>query len=175
MNEIINLSNEQSEQLNKFEIEEELLIRKLEDTKTALREKEQPFEDNKDNLLQSEIIMIQIKFDILNEWIAPNKDRRIEYKLLYRSSRDTMNLIEFHLRCDGENIRNTFVLIQLYDEQIIGGLTMNNWNSSEMTLSKNTFVFNLNKKMKYNIEKSDEAIIYNRYILLHFGFGDIEI
>lgn len=58
-----------------------------------------------------------------------------------------MNPIEFHLRCDDENIRNTFVLIQLYDEQIIGGFTMNNWSSSEMTLSKNdrnAFVFNLN-------------------------------
>lgn len=66
LNEIINLSNEQSEQLNKLEIEKELLIRKLKDTKTAFREKEQPFEDNKHNLLQSEIIMIQSKFDILN-------------------------------------------------------------------------------------------------------------
>lgn len=66
LNEIINLSNEQSEQLNKLEIEKELLIRKLKDTKTAFREKKQPFEDNKHNLLQSEIIMIQSKFDILN-------------------------------------------------------------------------------------------------------------
>lgn len=29
--------------------------------------------------------------------------------------------------------------------------------------------------MKYNIDKSDEAIICNRQILPHFGFGDIEI
>ena len=83
--------------------------------------------------------------------------KNVEYKLLYRKSRDSDNSSAFHSKCN--NIRGTLVLIQTSDRLTFGGYTNATWDGANITKSDNTaFLFSLNYNKFYDIKKNSLAI-----------------
>ena len=83
----------------------------------------------------------------LKEWINPSKN--IEAQLLYRFSRDGENISKFHELCDNKGA--TLTLFKVEKDSIAGIFTPLSWDIN--TFKKydiETFMFNLNKKEKYN-------------------------
>ena len=94
----------------------------------------------------------------LKNWINPNKN--LEFKILYRMSRDGTSIKIFHSLCDNKG--PTISLYLLKDGNIVGGYTSLNYNSFSGWKSDNeAFVFNLNKKLKC-MSKKDYNIIFFR-------------
>lgn len=171
------LSNQLTEKLDNLSENEQALIKKIQDLKLTLSEREQQIDDQRFKGLSLSAIAKKSQFDLLTDWIVPSKDRSVQYNLLYRLSRDTIDPNQFHIKCDADSIHNTLVLVLLNDKQIVGGFTMNNWASNKNSVKKDelAFVFNLNDQKKYDIFKEENAILCDKMLLPNFGMGDIEI
>ena len=84
------------------------------------------------------------------EWINPNK--KIDFKLLFRMSRDGSNCSDFHRLCDNKG--ETLLLFKTTKNYIFGAYTPLNWtspSSGEVNDPNDnlTFLFSLNKMKKY--------------------------
>ena len=89
----------------------------------------------------------------IKNWINPNKE--INFKLLYRMSRDGDIIRTFHNLCDNQG--PTISLYLLNDGNIIGGYTPLDWDiSSGWKRDNETFVFNINKNLKC-VKKNDNT------------------
>ena len=89
----------------------------------------------------------------IKNWINPNKE--INFKLLYRMTRDGDSIRTFHNLCDNQG--PTISLYLLNDGNIIGGYTPLNWDIlNEWKNDNETFVFNINKNLKC-VEKNDNT------------------
>jgi len=85
------------------------------------------------------------------EWINPNK--KINFKLLFRMSRDGSNCSDFHRLCDNKG--ETLLLFKTSKNYLFGAYTPLNWTSpasGEVNDSNDnlTFLFSLNKMQKYS-------------------------
>ena len=85
------------------------------------------------------------------EWINPNK--KIDFKLLFRMSRDGSNCSDFHRLCDNKG--ETLLLFKTSKNYIFGAYTPLNWTSPSSGEVNNrndnlTFLFSLNKMQKYS-------------------------
>lgn len=97
----------------------------------------------------------------LKNWINPNSNLKAE--LLYRLSRDGNSYAKFHDLCDNKG--NTLLLVKLYDGDILGGYTTQNWdNSGVWKKDKYSFVFSLtNNKIALNNNESEGHIYCAHY------------
>ena len=90
-------------------------------------------------------------------WINANSN--IKFKLLYKMSRDGDKMQTFHKLCDNIN-SPTVSLISLKDGNIIGGYTTLTWDCSGNWKNDNdSFIFNLNKNLKFE-KASNKGSIY---------------
>ena len=104
------------------------------------------------NLLNESLIINndKNKYKIVCDWINPNK--KLDFKLLFRMSRDGSNCSDFHRCCDNKG--ETLLLIKTDKNYIFGAYTPLTWsspNSGEINDPNDnlTFLFSLNKMKKY--------------------------
>ena len=69
----------------------------------------------------------------------------IEFKLLYRASKNAFSIEEFHKMCD--NVPNTLVLVETEFGKVIGGFSTSPWKSKKKQWvadkDKISFIFSL--------------------------------
>ena len=120
--------------------------------------------DNKIINLDSLIIKDNKDYNIrLKNWINPNI--KIKSELLYRMSRDGIEINTFHKLCDNKG--PTILLIKLTDDNILGLYNPLDWDSKSGWKSDlNMFVFSLNQNLK--IMKNN---LNNKGIFCHFERG----
>ena len=104
------------------------------------------------NKLKESIILKnqEDKIKTICEWINPNK--KLDFNLLFRMSRDGSNCSDFHRCCDNKG--ETLLLFKTDQNYIFGAYTLLNWttpNSGEINDPNDnlTFLFSLNKMKKY--------------------------
>ena len=136
----------QDEKIKKLEEK----INVLEKDNIELKERNKVFENdvNDINDINKKSLILKDKNDFikcLKNWINPNTN--LNFKLLYRMSRDGDSIKTFHRLCDNKG--PTVSLYLFYDGNIVGGYTPLNWDSNSLwKKDEETFVFNLNKKLK---------------------------
>ena len=88
--------------------------------------------------------------NLIKGWIDPNRD--LDFKLLFRMSRDGSNCSDFHRLCDNKG--ETLIIIKTDKNYKFGAYTPLNWVtplSGEVSDPKDelTFLFSLDKKQKF--------------------------
>ena len=127
----------------------------------------------KNEIIFCESIILKDKYsyiELIKNWINPNKP--ISFKLLYRMSDNGNDIRTFHKLCDYKG--PTISLIYLNDGNIIGGYTSVDWDTtSSWKKDNNSFIFNLNKKLKCNKKIDGTSSIYcdQRYACYFNSFG----
>ena len=107
---------------------------------------------------ESEILNQNDKNIILN-WLNPlYQGKKIYLKLIYRRGND-LSYETFHAKCDNKG--PTLVICKSKNEKF-GGYTNINWKSSEGEgiQSSNSFIFSINKNIKYNYTNTKNSSIY---------------
>ena len=107
---------------------------------------------------ESEILNQNDKNIILN-WLNPlYQGKKIYLKLIYRRGND-LSYETFHAKCDNKG--PTLVICKSKNEKF-GGYTNINWKSSEGEgiHSSNSFIFSINKNIKYNYTNTKNSSIY---------------
>ena len=88
--------------------------------------------------------------NLIKGWVDPNRD--LDFKLLFRMSRDGSNCSDFHRLCDNKG--ETLIIIKTDKNYKFGAYTPLNWvtpSSGEVSNPKDelTFLFSLDKKQKF--------------------------
>lgn len=109
------------------------------------------------------------KEEKLKEWINPNKE--INFKLLFRKTRDGSNGTDFHRYCDNKG--PTLILIETNKGKIFGGYTPINLESPDYQdkIDDLTFIFSLNSMTKFTKYKEGYSIRLNKDFGPIFGTG----
>ena len=150
------LKIEELEKRNK-ELEEEieeLKRREEEKEEEKEKEKEEEKEDEKEieiyNNLDSKNIENFEEFNLLYKRLKKNGEI-IDFKLLYRKSRDGIYAKDFHNKCDG--ISKTISIVKSNTGYKFGGYSSNKWSENFFTWvydDYNSFVFSLNLMKIYD-------------------------
>lgn len=111
------------------------------------------------NNLDSVIIKENILYNKnLKNWISPNK--KIKADLLFRLTKDGNLASDFHKKCDNKS--QTLTLFNLVDGNIFGMYTPLSWeNNCGWKFDMESFIFILNKNIKYKKIKKDFSIYCN--------------
>ena len=115
--------------------------------------------NEKDSLILKNKINYQI---CLKNWINPNKN--LNFKLLFRMSKDGDSLKTFHNLCDNKG--PTISLYLLSDGNIVGGYTPLDWDTyNGWKYDNETFVFNINKNLKCSkkVNNSNSIFCHDAY------------
>ena len=109
------------------------------------------FEDSK--------IMTKDEYDMISNWISPNK--KIKINLLYRASRDGDKPKDFHDKCDNKG--RTFCIFDLENGYKIGAYTSVSWkNNGEGPIKDpNAFICSITNKEKYELKNKGNYAIYH--------------
>ena len=147
-----NIINSQNEEINKLKEK----IEKLENKEKLIKPLDNNFMDS--NIISNNIqeVVRQIK-----KWINPN--RNIEFKLIFRKSRDGSTSSDFHKHCDSQGA--TLCLIQTSKNYIFGGYTTIPWqNRPNLKCDDSVFIFSLDLMKKYTKFKGDNSVFsYSNY------------
>ena len=128
--------------------------------------------DSKDLPIDSKIITKATQLETLSSWIDSYK---IQFKLLYRASKDGFNAEAFHSKCNAITGLGAVVLIKDEMDVVFGGFTKGEWDFNGIKPDQEAFVFNVNDKKKFNISFSETAIAsFGEYIIV-FGQRDLVI
>ena len=99
-----------------------------------------------DSILNNSLIITkQEEVELINSWISPNK--KFNYQLIYRATRDGDSDKEFHSKCDNKS--PILVIGKTPKGYIFGGYTTINLNYDKYTsyfFDNEAFVFSLNQK-----------------------------
>ena len=97
--------------------------------------------------IKSSIIKTQEEYNFIkNKLLNKRKDKickSINYKLLYKASKDSDKAIIFHEKCD--NKKNTMILIETKDRKKFGGFTTQTWEGNINKKDEDAFIFSLDK------------------------------
>jgi prefoldin subunit 5 len=148
--EITNLKNLHSKEINELREKIEMLQNQLDKT----------------NKLESDIVKRKKDINFIIERlkkvnledsnIDPEKIN-FEFNLLYRATEDGDSANDFHTRCD--KYKNTLVLVKTKKNIKFGGFTTETWDGNDIDKEdKNAFCFSLNKMKIYNSIKGKHAI-----------------
>ena len=93
---------------------------------------------------------------LIYDWIPNNKN--INFSLLYRMSEDGTSFSTFHNKCD--NQYPALFIAKTKDGYKFGGYTSIGWNSKteDYLMDKESFLFSLNKKKKYELQENKKTI-----------------
>ena len=117
-------------------------------------------------------LMNEEEKNLISNWIEENSKK--EFKLIFKSSLNDDLIKTFHEKCDNKN--NTLIIIKSSNGKKFGGYNPLLWNiSDKYNNDSKTFLFSLDLKKKFIIEKENEinfaSIGKNDCIL--FGNGDL--
>lgn len=116
-------------------------------------------------------------FQRISKWISPKQT--FNYILLYRRTRDSNSSITFHQKCD--RIRNTMTIIITEEDWKFGEYIDALWSSKgdihdwTYKSSELSFIFSLNLKRKYKINKHFSPIFCSGNYEPTFGSHDMKI
>ena len=124
------------------------------------------------NDLNSLIIKNNKKYNrILKSWIC--QDKIIEAELLYRLTKDGVDISTFHELCDNKG--PTLTLFYVEDGNIGGIYTPSSWDTiSQTKYDIETFRFNLNKNERYKFIHNERSIWCTENFgpwTMNFGFN----
>ena len=158
------LKNEYNSKINALEKEIKEIKEKL------LPLKEEKDKEEKDNIFPGSKILknIEEKQLVLN-WIKPNS--KIKLTLLYQASKDGDRISTFYSKVSNKS--PTIIIIKANSGFKFGGYTTNVWtNSNNYKQDELAFIFSIDKKKKYQLNKdkvSNAIYTYSSYIA--FGGG----
>ena len=131
------------------------------------------------NDLDSLIIQDEYKQqESIKKWIEEKINKKlIAFEKIFTMSINGSSSKNFHNCCDNKG--PTLTLIQTKKNQIFGGFTPLNWESSGdplIDLYDQTFLFSLNSSKTFNLINKEKTAIYcNREYGPSFGAGDLSI
>ena len=104
---------------------------------------------------------------MISKWIHPNKV--ITFNLLFSTDKDGDSYGTFHYYCDG--VFPTVTVVLDTSERRFGGYSTHNWAYSQIgcnyTRAPGSFIFNLSKKEKYDLNDP----LYNNAIYRYSSYG----
>lgn len=129
------------------------------------------------NSIDSKILELEEELKFIEKRITSNRSKkRVNYKLLFRGTRDGTSARVFHSKCD--NITGTLTIVKTDKGLRFGGYTEALWNPLDTygyRDDKEAFVFSLDLKKIYNSKNGVNAIIPNVHYGPVFGTGVFEI
>ena len=158
--------------LKLYQIIEKKIKFKDEVFENNLKDLQEQIDDINDNSFYSTIILNNEEKNLISNWIEENSKK--EFKLIFKSSLNDDLIKTFHEKCDNKN--NTLIIIKSSNGKKFGGYNPLLWNiSDKYNNDSKTFLFSLDLKIKFIIEKENEinfaSIGKNDCIL--FGNGDL--
>ena len=133
--------------------------------------------NNQETLKQidSKIIKTKEELKLIDDRIKNNdeilKKKTINYKLLYRGTRDGDKVQTFHSKCD--NKTPTVTIIKTKKGMRFGGYTEQTWNDTYgigiWKKDDKSFCFSIELNKIYNIIKGRDAIYCGSYYMCYFG------
>lgn len=117
------------------------------------------------NKLFGDIITKKEQIEQICNWI--NKTKSLNFKLLYKGTRDGDSYEQFHKICDNQG--TTILIIKSKNGQIFGGYTTKSFdkNNKSLILDNKSFLFNINANKKYSA--SSQGGIRNFERIISFG------
>ena len=101
------------------------------------------------------------------------KKKEIEFKLIYKATKDGDSIDNFHYHCD--NISNTLIIIKINENKIFSGFTTELLNlDNSIKQDDFTFLFSVDKQKIYKMQKyfGEYALHSDKGFCLKFGKGD---
>ena len=99
---------------------------------------------------------------LIENWILEKIDKKqIKFELIFRMSDNGTKSGDFHKYCDNQG--PTLILVKTTKNRIFGGFTPLNWNNNGLDItdnSKQTFIFSVNLKKKFDMIDEKKASIY---------------
>ena len=113
-----------------------------------------PIKENKEiNIIEKMKLLYKMYKDLISNWIEEDSEK--EFKLLFKSSKDGDLLKTLHEKCDNKG--PTIIIIKSSNGKIFGGYNPLSWDeSNKFKNDSNTFIFSLDTKIKYIIEKEEQ-------------------
>lgn len=112
------------------------------------------------NFIKSSIIKTQEEYNLIkNKLLSKRKSqicKNINYKLLYKASKDSDKVNIFHQKCD--NKKNTLILIETDKGNKFGGFTTQTWEGNINKKDESAFLFSLDKLKIYDNIQDKYAI-----------------
>ena len=120
-------------------------------------------------LIDSLIITSNEDAILINSWISP--DKKAEFQLLYRATRDGDTVNDFHNKCDNKS--PILVLGKTPQNYIFGGFTKLNlkYTKDEYLSDSEAFVFSINQKKKFISNDKNNSIYSLPNYCVIFGNG----
>ena len=85
----------------------------------------------------------------ISKWVEHGKDEEVDFRLLYKKSRDGSSTKDFHKHCDNKG--ETLILIETTEGRKFGGVAYDSWDTNgNWRKNTNDFVFSLDLDKKYN-------------------------
>ena len=104
----------------------------------------------------SDIIIDINELDVINKRLL-RQNKRTVYTLIYKATRDGDKAENFHAMCN--SYINTVVIIKTSKGRKFGGFTHENWEGEDKNkIDNRAFLFSIDKKKIYNVNKNEEAI-----------------
>ena len=113
--------------------------------------------DKDDKAQPSTIITNNLELNLISNKLRLINGKNVEYKLLYRMSRDSGKANIFHSLCN--QIRGTLIIIKTTKGHKFGGYTYETWEGNGISKKDNlTFIYSLNNNKIYDIKQNQLAI-----------------
>ena len=88
-------------------------------------------------------------FNKIRMWVDHGKDEYVNFRLLYKKSRDGSSTKDFHKHCDNKG--ETLILIETTEGRKFGGVAYDSWDTNgNWRKNAKDFVFSLDLDKKYN-------------------------
>ena len=153
---------EQKEEISKLKNE-------IKDIKNIINMNINNFKEISNNIIDSKILHNIQDVQLISNWIKPNK--KIQFKLLFRASRDGDRISTFTSKVSGKC--PTLIIIKSNCGNKFGGFTSEQWNMTGYYSYKSdptSFIFSIDKRKKYNLQEQNcpHSICGDPQ---HFAFG----
>jgi len=146
-------NKELKEKLNNQEKKNKKYEKEIKIIKENIPSLNKKIDNNKNYFLESSIIINNEDKDLISNWIEEDSEK--EFKLLFKSSKDGDLLKTLHEKCDNKG--PTIIIIKSSNGKIFGGYNPLSWDeSNKFKNDSNTFIFSLDTKIKYIIEKEEQ-------------------
>ncbi len=161
-NENINIKNEFEKWKEQYKVEKDQIKLNIEELQKKINEL------NKNKFqCKSEIIKNEEEFQFIIDRLKQHyefKEKNIDFKLLYKGTRDGDESLKFHELCDGK--KNVIVFVQTTKNRRFGGFTSIGYNDhSRGQIDNSAFIFSLDKLKYYNVKMDGIAIYCDK----HYG------
>ena len=110
-------------------------------------------------LPESSIVRSGLDSELLQRWVQEAFEKKPEFKLLWKGSRDGFGSGTFHAKCDGKG--PTLTVVTSTNGYIFGGYIAISWHqNNSFTYDPKAFIFSLTHKTKHSIQKSTSQSMY---------------